>query len=66
MKPKVQYPNLAAEMARRGETQKELATLLKISRGTMSRKMNGKTEFTIGDVEILCEHFKMDYYELFK
>ena len=66
MKPKIRYPNLAAEMARRGEKQKELATLLGISRGTVSRKMSGKTEFTIGEVEILCEHFKKNYYELFK
>lgn len=66
MKRVVKFPNLVAEMARNGETQKDLAKLLKTTRSTMSRKMNGKTEWTISDVEIICEHYKKDYYELFK
>lgn len=66
MKKIVKFPNLVAEMARNGETQKDLAALLNISRSKMSRKMTGKSLWTIPDVEIICNHYKKDYYELFK
>lgn len=66
MKKVVKFPNLVAEMARNGETQKDLAVLLKTNKSTMSRKFNGKTEWTITDIDIICEHYKKDYYELFK
>lgn len=66
MKKIVKFPNLVAEMARNGETQKDLAALLKTNKSTMSRKLNGKTEWTIGDIDIICEHYKKDYYQLFK
>lgn len=60
------YPNLLAEMARRGETQKSLAEILGLSVNCISQKMNGKTEWNIGEIEKLCEHYGKDYYELFK
>ena len=66
MKKVVKFPNLAAEMARNGETQKDLVELLKTNKSTISRKMSGKTQWTVTDVEIICEHYKKDYYELFK
>jgi transcriptional regulator with XRE-family HTH domain len=66
MKKIVKFPNLAAEMARNGETQKDLVELLKTNKSTISRKMSGITQWTIADVEIICEHYKKDYYELFK
>lgn len=39
------YPNLKAEMARRKVTQSELAKQLNITIGTMSLKLNGKSNF---------------------
>lgn len=62
----IKYPNLAAEIARKGETQQELANLLGISRPTVCYKLQGKVDWTIGEIEILCEHFQKDYYQLFK
>lgn len=66
MKKVVKFPNLLAEMARNGEAQKDLADLLKTNKSTMSRKLAGKTEWTVSDVETICEHYKKDYYTLFK
>lgn len=63
-KPK--YPNLAAEMARNGENQAYLAKLVGLSQKTMSKKLRGIVPFTLGEVEIICNHYKQNYYELFK
>ena len=63
---KVKYPNLVAEMARRGERQKVIAELLGVAVPTVCRKLSGQIGFSISEIEILCEHFGKDYYELFK
>lgn len=63
---KVIYPELASEMARNGETQTELSKLLEISNGTTSNKLSGRTEWTISEIDKICEHYGKDYYELFK
>lgn len=62
----IKYPELVGEMAKRGETQKTLATLLGITNGTVSRKLSGQNEWTIGEIETLCKYYNKDYYELFK
>lgn len=61
----VKYPNLAGEMAKNGENQTILAELLGLSKPTISRKLSGQTDWTIGEVEKLCEHYGKDYYQLF-
>jgi hypothetical protein len=65
-KNNIKYPTLLAEMARRGETQKTIAELLGESSPTICRKFAGQINWNIREVDILCEHFDMDYYELFK
>lgn len=65
MKKEVKFPNLVAEMARRGETQKSLAKILNVSEPTMSLKLKGKSDWTFDEVEKLCEYFGKDYYQLF-
>lgn len=62
----IKYPELLGEMAKHGDTQKSLAELLGITHSSVSRKLSGKTKWTIGDVEKICEHYGKDYYELFK
>lgn len=59
------YPNLVAEMARRGITQTTIAKLLGVGKSTVSRKFSGQNDWTISEVEILCEYFNKDYYQLF-
>ena len=60
------YPKLREEMKKHGETQKTLAKLLGLTTATISRKLAGKIEWSLGEVETICEHYKKDYYELFK
>jgi len=62
----VKYPGLVSEMARRGEDQQTLATLLKTTQASISRKLNGIVDWSFGDIDILCEHYDRDYYYLFK
>jgi len=63
---KRKYPGLVAEMVIQGETQKELAKVIGITPMAMSYKMTGKNDFTISEVETICEHYNKNYYELFK
>lgn len=63
---KVKYPELVAEMARHGEKQKDLADLLEITYSSVSRRLSGKKEWSISEIDKLCGHYDKDYYELFK
>lgn len=63
---KVLYPKLEYVMVSKGISQKALGILLGVSQPTIGRKLSGKCEWTIGDIETLCNYFHMDYYELFK
>ena len=62
----IKYPNLILEIKRHGETQDDLSKLLGISRTTFNFKLQGKSEWTISEIEKICEHYEMNYYELFK
>lgn len=66
MKREANYPKLRQEMKSRKETQKKLAELLGLTRGTISKKLAGKIEWSISEVETICEHYGKDYYQLFK
>lgn len=60
------YPNIIMEMARNGDTFDRIADLLGITRQTVVAKLNGKSDFGIGEIETLCKYYKKDFYELFK
>lgn len=61
------YAELVGEMAKRGETQKDLAKVIGIESATaISRRLAGDIEWSIGEVEAICEHYGKDYYTLFK
>lgn len=65
-KRKTAFPNLAAEMRRRGETQTDLAKLLGLnSYSSISAKMNGYREFRLCEVEAICKHYAKSFEELF-
>ncbi len=59
------YPNLVSEMAKKGITQAVMAKILGISRGAISRKLSGHNDWTITEVDTLCEYFEKNYYQLF-
>lgn len=63
---KVIYPGLVAEMAKRGETQEVLSKLLGLRRESISRRMTGKLEWSISEIDKICEFYKKSYDELFK
>lgn len=63
---KIKYPNLIGEMAKHGDTQKTLGDLLNITDSSVSRRLSGEIEWTISEIDIICEHYKKNYYELFK
>jgi hypothetical protein len=62
----VKYPELAGEMARCGVSRKELAKHLGITYGSLCRRMVGTTEWSISEIDKICERFNKNYYELFK
>lgn len=59
------FPNLAGEMAKRGETVGTIAKLLDVSKPIAYSRLQGKSDFRIGEVEKLCEHYNSDYATLF-
>lgn len=59
--PKIRYAMLVNE-----DTMENLAKILGVSKYTLSHKMNGKTEWTISEIEKLCIYYEKDYYDLFK
>lgn len=62
----VKFPGLVGEMARRGETRDYVAGLIGVTQSALWRRLTGITEWTISEIDILCEHYGKDYYELFK
>lgn len=60
------FPNLRAEMIRHGNTQVTLMKLLGLSRAVVSKKLNGKSEFTKKEIDIILDYYKKKYEELFK
>lgn len=63
---KVYFPELAAEMARRGENQGFIAKLLDLPQAGVSGRLNGKIEFSKSEIDKICDHYKKSYEELFK
>lgn len=45
------YPNLRAEMARFGFEQKDLGRIVGVTKKTISDKINGKRDFTLGEIK---------------
>ena len=66
MKHPIVYQKIVQEMKARKETQSVVAEVLGITRQNLKWKLDGRSEWTIRDIEILCEHFNKNYYELFK
>jgi transcriptional regulator with XRE-family HTH domain len=44
------FPNLIAEMARKGITQTDICKCINKNKSTVSEKMNGKREFKISEI----------------
>ncbi len=61
----MKFKNLSAELARAGFSQKQLATGTNIRPETLSKKMRGKSEFTLGECrrirDFINPELKLEY-----
>jgi hypothetical protein len=60
------YPKLVSVMRENKITYVKLANILGIQPYSVYRKVKGRTDWTISEVETLCELLNKNYYELFK
>lgn len=65
MAKKYLYFNILKAMYQKGETKYNLCKLLDTTYFTLERKLEGVSQWNIGDIETLCKHYNKDYYELF-
>ena len=66
MKKLILFPQIVAEMEKRGETQQDLANILELDRTQVTRKLNGEVQWSIGDIEVMTLHYNKDFWELFR
>ena len=62
---KIVYPGLIGEMAKRGDTQTTISNLLGITVSNISKRFSGKKDWSISEIEKICDFYNKDYYELF-
>lgn len=61
------YPELVNQMTKKNEKLKDIVNLLGLKELSQAcRRLNGEIEFTIGEAEILCKHYNIDFWKLFK
>ena len=60
------YPNLLAEMARKGDTKGKICEVLGIKRTTLWSRLNGEYQWKQSEIDKLCERYNKSYDELFK
>ena len=63
---KILYPGLLAEMAKHGDTLNTIGKLIGVTNSSVSKRFSGKVEWSISEIEKICEYYGKDYYELFK
>ena len=60
------YPTLYNEMRKHNESLRKVGELLGVTPQTISAKLTDEHDWTISEIEFLCEHYGKDYYELFR
>lgn len=61
------FPEVVNQIKKHNETLQDVADILGLNYASqITRRLRGEVEWTIGDVEILCKHYDMDFWELFK
>lgn len=61
------FPEIVNQMNKHNERLKDIADLLDLTDiSTISKKLSGDISWTFSDVEILCKHYNMDFWKLFK
>lgn len=61
------FPEIVNQMTMRNEKLGDLKKILGFKQlSQISRRLSGEIEFTIGEAEILCKHYNIDFWELFR
>lgn len=60
------YKNIIRQMNKNKENQQQISDLLGIAPITLRCKLEGKFDWKKKEIDILCEHYNMNYHELFK
>ena len=60
------YSEIIKKILERRETQIEVSQMLGITVIAFRKKLDGKTEWKISEIKMLCEHFKTGFNKLFK
>lgn len=60
------YKRLKSAMIMKGDDQKTLAELLDVSIPSISRRLSGDIDWSISEIETLCERYNMSFEELFE
>ncbi len=63
---KVTFPELAGEMAKHGDTRTSLAEVLGTTYGRVRRRLEGKTDWSLSEINKICERYGRTCEELFK
>ena len=66
MAKKYKYFTLQSEMIKNNESQKDVGKLIGITPNAVRNKLDDKNEWTINEIDILCNHYNKNYYELFE
>ena len=59
------FPNILAELARKGLTQKDYGEYLGLSPSSISDRLNGVSEFDLTEIKKTCELLNKSFDELF-
>lgn len=61
------FPEIVKQMKDKNETLEDMTKLLGLTNvSQVSKRLSGSTEWTIGEAEILCNHYNLGMWELFK
>ena len=61
------YPEIVSQMIKNNENLQDIANLLSLKNiSQVSRRLDGKVDWSISEAEILCKHYNIDFWELFK
>ena len=61
------FPEIVNQMNLHNEKLQDMVNLLGFKElSQISRRLSGEVQWTIGEVEILCKHYNIDFWELFK
>lgn len=62
---KIIFPEIEAELARRGESYEILGLGIGLTKQSVQRRMSGATPWTLPEIKATCEYFGKSFYELF-